>query len=255
MREWGAKARGAILGVAPVGIAVNLKTILTGIECDPASYKKGSPCRMKIDMKDFLGIDLGITAQQCSTEPGQTHRHYTTLNCIGEMCGYLFKPCTASADCGSAGYCKIVEMQADGFVDLAAQVGLINRETEISKFKSTAADIEQCAQDASTMSLSYGWRVVNGLTKWADGFFGNGIASTAPKFGVCLPKIFDNENGLFEDLGKRAETWIKRFSADEENLDSNSKVVACKAKGCDVDRVGDMICDDQCNNAECHHDG
>ena len=60
---------------------------------------------------------------------------------------------------------------------------------------------------------------------------------------------------MFEELGKRAQTWIKRFSSDEENLDSNSKVVACKAKGCDADRVGDMICDDQCNNAECHHDG
>ena len=54
-RTFGSKMRAAILGLVPVGTAINLKTILTDIECDPASYKAGSPCRMKIDLMDFLG--------------------------------------------------------------------------------------------------------------------------------------------------------------------------------------------------------
>ena len=54
-RTFGTNVRAAILGLVPVGTAIDLKTILTGIECDPASYKAGSPCRMKIDLMDFLG--------------------------------------------------------------------------------------------------------------------------------------------------------------------------------------------------------
>ena len=172
------------------------------------------------------------------------------------MCGYLFKPCTASADCGSAGFCKDVDLDVKNMLTLLSNIGLINGETEISKFESAAADIEQCAQDATTMSLSYGWRVVNGLTKWADGYFGNGEASSAAKFGVCLPKILEIENeSILDTLGNKGQKWIQRFDGSLKKFEANSKVTACTAKGCDVDRVGDMICDAQCNNVECYHDG
>ena len=255
-REIGKKIRPSILGIVP-SIGINLKELFKDVQCDPASYKAGEPCRMKVDMKNVLGFDIGFTAQKCDkTDPLNAHKHFTSLNCIGEMCGYLMKPCTDTSDCGGSGHCKMVDLDAQGIIDLAAEMGLMNKESDQEKFKSTAANIEQCIEDATTATMGYGWRIMMGLTKWMDGYFGNGIASSAPKFGICLPKgMGEDNNDVFEDLGNGFSTWAKRFDAPTQQFDTHSKVVACKSKGCNIDNVGDSICDPDCNNEACAYDG
>jgi hypothetical protein len=183
-------------------IGIDLKTILNGVDCDPTSYKNGEPCRMKVDMKSVLGFDFGITAQKCfKNNPELSHKHYATLNCIGEMCGYLLKPCTSNSDCGNEGHCKNIDIDANNIINIMGGMGLMS-EGEMSKFRSTAVNIDKCTQDASTASLSYGWRVMMGITKWADGYFGNGVADSRSSFGVCLPKgIGEGNNDIFKDIG------------------------------------------------------
>merc|ERR1719181_1865608 len=108
-------------------------------------------------------------------------------------------------------------------------------EGEMSKFRSTAVNIDKCTQDASTASLSYGWRVMMGITKWADGYFGNGVADSRSSFGVCLPKgIGEGNNDIFKDIGDSFGEWVKRFRLTEDQIKNkfttDSRVTACQAK-------------------------
>lgn len=64
-RMIGKRIRASFYGTIPNGAGINLKSLLTGIDCDPTGYKNGEPCRMKIDLKSVLGFDLGFTAQKC----------------------------------------------------------------------------------------------------------------------------------------------------------------------------------------------
>jgi hypothetical protein len=221
-----------------------------------------------------------------------SNKHYTALNCIGEMCGYLFKPCTGDSDCGSEGYCKNIPIEGQSIVEIMSGIGLISA-NEKSKFQSAAVNIEKCTEDVSTASLSYGWRVMMGITKWVDGYFGNGIAQSKASFGICLPKgVGDGDKDIFEDIGEAFANWGDRFDSTffllvvvfcffvfqlmtflllpsyyfhcycillmlvgTKYFDSDSRVTACKAKGCKLYNVGDSICDTACNNIECSYDG
>jgi hypothetical protein len=172
------------------------------------------------------------------------------------MCGYLLKPCTASSDCSAEGHCKNIPINANNIVDMMSTLGLISKDEKDSKFRSAAVNIEKCTQDASTAGLSYGWRVMMGITKWVDGYFGNGIATSQASFGVCLPKgVGEDDSDIFEDISNGFETLSKRFnSGTPKKFASDKRVKACQAKGCNVNNVGDGICDTECNNDECYND-
>jgi hypothetical protein len=64
-RSIGKNIKSSIMGMLPVGVGMDVRELLNNVECNPEDYKAGKPCRMKIDLKEVLGFDFGLTAQKC----------------------------------------------------------------------------------------------------------------------------------------------------------------------------------------------
>jgi hypothetical protein len=71
----------------------------------------------------------------------------------------------------------------------------------------------------------------------------------------CVPEEFRNQgsvSNLGEELKKKLDAFDTTLGA--ESSGTLAAANACVAKGCDVQAVGDWICDSKCNNQECHWD-
>ena len=151
----------------PVGGSVNFKQMMQSINgCSPAGFKAGKTCRMKVDLPDELGIDIGITVQKCFTDPSKASRVFGAINCIGEMCGWYAKPCWSDGQCGPAGHCVdlIPTAQAadvgKSVAELLANLGLITSADQTGAM-AAASNLAQCAMDVASSSMSIPWKIVS----------------------------------------------------------------------------------------------
>ena len=73
----------------------------------------------------------------------------------------------------------------------------------------------------------------------------------------CVPEEMRFSYNTLSELGEKLGKKLDAFDTTEgsESSETTTAANACHSKGCDVQQVGDWICDTKCNNQECHWDG
>lgn len=121
-------------------------------------------------------------------------------------------------------------------------------------------NLKQCIVNDYTKNMNFAWRflykVKNYVRKNLYRQSGDFKESEEGQFKFCWPEKLhpDNTEKLFKEL--QAKTYELFEVKDNREVEKNTKEAAkeCVKKGCNFQKVGDWICDAECNNAECHWD-
>jgi hypothetical protein len=232
-------------------------TNLFPTSCDPAEFKNGQACKLQIP-SNKLGIKVGMILKQCPDK--SKINPYFAITCSGELCSNFGKPCSADSDCGQTGKCHNLPLKEDAILGVLEQIGLISareRNENDGFINKMAETLSQCIIDAKQSSLSTPWRLVSIFKRYVHSFFDAGPMRESADLNFCIPE--SSPEDIVRDISDillckgSVVDGSGCFSVDTRSMDYISG--SCKANGCAIARVGDLICDPQCNNRECHWDG